>query len=639
MKYIITMIIYTLYFTLCSWTMGAAHLGNALSFTGKEYIELSKSYAIGSTSHTVELWLKVPTGISGRIGVIMGNYGMSPNSNWEIHDDGELRLYWNGGEIDARGTTDLRDDKWHHVAFVRDVSSDKIIVYIDGEVELSRSTAGSNITLGAFRIGSDRRGSSTLYFHGAMDEFRIWSKARTQQEIKESRRAYLSGEESGLVAYYQFDQGNAGLDNAAQKVLRDFADRSFDGTLVGFDLTGQSSNWVSTSHSALLNTLAISDITSSSASVQGEIEDIGSPYPLQHGFCWNTTGLPTVSGACTQEGFVTAKGTFESELTYLEAHTTYYVRAYAKNENGIVYGDELSFTTAAQEASIITKEVKYITSHSAIVWGEISALGKPTVRQYGVCWNTSGDPSISDSKTEEGPASSKGYFTTKLSMLSPYTSYYVRSYVTNEAGTVYGEEISFRTNIEGWNLNPSSFEQSMTVTGVLQIADSVYDSASEIIIGAFMEDSICVGLSENKYFSKIAKYRVPLMIYGNKNGQMITLKAYVPDKDSIFLLSKAYEFKADLSYGNYLSPETWIINKETSLFENQPNIIHLYPNPASDYLTITTANAVQLYDAGGKLLTVASKSYSGKTELDIRTLNAGLYFVTVDKVAYKVVVY
>ncbi|MDA9111838.1 hypothetical protein N9J39_03090, partial [Flavicella sp.] len=61
----------------------------------------------------------------------------------------------------------------------------------------------------------------------------------------------------------------------------------------------------------------------------------------------------------------------------------------------------------------------------------------------GVCWSTLANPTIADSKTEEGTGI--GSFSSSLNELTPDTTYYLRSYATNAAGTFYGEEQTFTT--------------------------------------------------------------------------------------------------------------------------------------------------------------------------------------------------
>jgi len=77
-----------------------------------------------------------------------------------------------------------------------------------------------------------------------MDEVRIWNTARTQSEIQSSLNTELSGTETGLMAYYNFNQGTAGGTNTGITTLTDRTSNAKNGTLNGFALTGSTSNWV-----------------------------------------------------------------------------------------------------------------------------------------------------------------------------------------------------------------------------------------------------------------------------------------------------------------------------------------------------------------------------------------------------------
>jgi uncharacterized protein (TIGR02145 family) len=63
------------------------------------------------------------------------------------------------------------------------------------------------------------------------------------------------------------------------------------------------------------------------------------------GVCWSTAPNPTISGLHTTEVLSTSSTSFLSNLSPLSANTTYYVRAYATDSNGTVYGSQISFTT------------------------------------------------------------------------------------------------------------------------------------------------------------------------------------------------------------------------------------------------------------------------------------------------------
>lgn len=74
--------------------------------------------------------------------------------------------------------------------------------------------------------------------------------------------------------------------------------------------------------------------------------------------------------------------------------------------------------------------------------GTITDLGTSAVTQHGHCWNTSTDPTTSNSKTSLGVASQTGQFQSAMTGLTPGTTYYVRAYATNTSGTTYGANVT-----------------------------------------------------------------------------------------------------------------------------------------------------------------------------------------------------
>jgi hypothetical protein len=94
-----------------------------------------------------------------------------------------------------------------------------------------------------------------------------------------------------------------------------------------------------------VTTQAVTDIKTITATGNGTIIALGSTNPTAHGVCWNSTGLPTISGSKTNEGAVSATGAFTSTMTGLTPATNYFVRAYATNLGGTSYGSLEYFTT------------------------------------------------------------------------------------------------------------------------------------------------------------------------------------------------------------------------------------------------------------------------------------------------------
>jgi len=95
---------------------------------------------------------------------------------------------------------------------------------------------------------------------------------------------------------------------------------------------------------ATLSTSAASDITSTTAVCSVNIINDGDSYINDCGLCWNTTGNPTTADQRIGN-FPSVEGVYTKTLKNLTPNTTYYVRAYAENTAGIVYGNEISFTT------------------------------------------------------------------------------------------------------------------------------------------------------------------------------------------------------------------------------------------------------------------------------------------------------
>ena len=116
---------------------------------------------------------------------------------------------------------------------------------------------------------------------------------------------------------------------------------------------------------------------------------------------------------------------------------------------------------------ITTTTVNEISYTTATAGGNVTSEGGAAVTSRGVCWNTSKDPTIDNSKTTE--TGSTGEYTSKLTQLAPNTLYYVRAYATNSGGTSYGSEVTFTTSkIEVPVLNTeavTSITQTSAVSG------------------------------------------------------------------------------------------------------------------------------------------------------------------------------
>jgi len=193
-----------------------------------------------------------------------------------------------------------------------------------------------------------------------------------------------------------------------------------------------------------LTTVAVTEVTLNSAVSGGTIVADGGEDITAKGVCWSTSANPTIADTKTSDG--TGSASFTSNIVGLSEGTTYYVRAYATNEVGTAYGNEVTFTTnAVTGATLTTTQVSAVTSTSATAGGDITSDGGGNISARGVCWGTAPNPTVAGSKTTDGSGS--GVFTSTLTPLADGTVYYYRAYATNSFGTTYGPEYQFITPV------------------------------------------------------------------------------------------------------------------------------------------------------------------------------------------------
>ncbi|MTI19482.1 LamG domain-containing protein, partial [Fulvivirga sp. RKSG066] len=163
------------------------------------------SILTGTNTVTAEGWIKPKS--SRTFHTIVGNYDAG-NLQFLLRLDNMKPVFWvsNGAFTSVTGTTTVPLNTWTHVAGVWDGTTIK--VYVNGALENTVSVSGTMPTNSyPVKIGANYSNISENC-DGVLDEVRIWNVARTQTEISNSMNTPLAGNESGLLAYYDFESGS-----------------------------------------------------------------------------------------------------------------------------------------------------------------------------------------------------------------------------------------------------------------------------------------------------------------------------------------------------------------------------------------------------------------------------------------------
>lgn len=187
-------------------------LMNALSFDGdNDYSETDNDFPVETTNELT----------------IEGNFYLDGNSTHQTivcnHKDGDYGWwpFFNGdGNITIATSPDgstwhftdtgmaYPTGTWFHLAIV--VNSSNRYLYIDGIQKWSDANGGINYPSGnTLALGMRTYYNNDDYnFGGKMSDLRIWSVARTETQIQDNKDSRLTGSETGLIAYYKWDEGS-----------------------------------------------------------------------------------------------------------------------------------------------------------------------------------------------------------------------------------------------------------------------------------------------------------------------------------------------------------------------------------------------------------------------------------------------
>ncbi|NCI49352.1 choice-of-anchor D domain-containing protein, partial [Sediminibacterium roseum] len=233
----------------------------ALAFDGAgSYVTLGSSSLLKPTGAlTAEAWVRRTNWGTPALQTILGNtdgngYSIIISENGGFSNAGTnitALVRRNGAYAIVSWDASSLASGWHHIALTYDGRN--TILYVDG-TQKNQNDAGGNYPvtynannstfIGAEVGNADLPAAIPNYFDGSIDEARFWNKALCAQQVANNISGEIASPQSGLVAYYKFNQGFVNANNASVATLTDLSGNNLTGSLMNFALAGATSNWV-----------------------------------------------------------------------------------------------------------------------------------------------------------------------------------------------------------------------------------------------------------------------------------------------------------------------------------------------------------------------------------------------------------
>ena len=204
-----------------STTPSPPDAGSAVAFNGiSDYATVPDQPSLRLTSTvTIEFWARrerfgtdIVLEKGGDWTEGQTDYGVAFNT-YPNGTNGMFYFYYAGG---WRGTSGVTDFGWHYYAVVATQGATNPVLYIDGVAEPVQYSGGSgtidlNPSTSPLYLGAQVEPRYPYYGESVLDDVSIWNIALSQSTIQADMNQTLAGTESGLVAYWQFNEGLGGV--------------------------------------------------------------------------------------------------------------------------------------------------------------------------------------------------------------------------------------------------------------------------------------------------------------------------------------------------------------------------------------------------------------------------------------------
>ena len=515
-----------------TWFIDGDNYAVQLDGTAPLLIQTGHIAPANTDNYAVELWMKADEQEGEARLLQMGDAALTCNTSGQI-------VLTNDEEAIGTSTATVLDNAWHHVA-LNVLRSGNVTVYVDGERAITTAATNiGNLASNALVIGARRSGDTTptaftydQMLRGVIDEVRVWSATLDASTIESNRKLRLTGEESGLAAYYPFERQRLSRSGVLETVPVDtcmstlghgLAATYNDATPVFVDdapslRTKPVEENVSFYFTASDNKIVI-EITEEACRIEGctlnfKVKDV---YDANGNVCAPVCWQSVVS---------------RNPLSWRTESNTSAEYAVAQLET-------------TQKLGATTQLTAYIVNRSSTAQA----------------WHIDGLPSWMQLSADNGTleAQSEQRVTITITSACPTGRHSIDLYVTNADGmsTAMNVNVKVEGDTPQWSVDAAKYETSMNIIGMLAI-DGTLSTDADDLVGAFINGE-CRGVAHPAYNARYDNYYILMDVYanGSEKGQEVEFRVYDASSDCTLprvATNKEIVFESNELYGSYQVP-------------------------------------------------------------------------------------
>jgi hypothetical protein len=207
--------------------VGGGSSGSALSFSGAQLVSVADAALLHPASLTQEAWFELEAAQGGYSAITGKPFGAGISDSYTLwFESGALRAYVAAASSAAISIPWTKFKEWHHAAFTYDAAAQRQTLFLDGAVVACAPASGAvSYDSHPFMIGADAdNGALSGFWNGALDEVRLFSTARTPEQIWADLHTHQLGATAGLIGEWTFD-------DATGQVASDSSGNALDATL------------------------------------------------------------------------------------------------------------------------------------------------------------------------------------------------------------------------------------------------------------------------------------------------------------------------------------------------------------------------------------------------------------------------